>query len=47
MAKDYIHEVIKKALENDNWKITNDPYTLDSGGVSFDIDLAAGKWILF
>jgi hypothetical protein len=45
MAKDIIHYAIKDALLNDNWEVTNDPFTidLDEDNTFFDIDLAAQK----
>jgi hypothetical protein len=29
MAKDKIHELVKNALIKDDWKITDDPYTIE------------------
>jgi XisH protein len=46
MARDSIHIVVRKALEKDNWTITNDPFYLESGGVQVEIDLAAEKFIV-
>lgn len=46
MAKDIIHQTIRNALEKDDWTVTNDPYTLQSGDVSLDIDIAAEKFLL-
>jgi hypothetical protein len=40
-AKDLFHETVKKALENEGWLITHDPYHLDLGFVDFYIDLGA------
>ena len=31
MAKDIYHDLVKKALENEGWTITNDPYYLSVG----------------
>ncbi len=31
MAKDIYHGLVKKALENEGWKITHDPYYLSVG----------------
>lgn len=45
MAKDKIHIAVRKALEKDNWIITNDPFYVESGGVQIEIDLAAEKFI--
>ena len=46
MARDKIHNAVRKALEKDNWVITNDPLNIESGGVAIEIDLAAEKFIL-
>lgn len=46
MARDSIHIAVRKALEKDNWAITNDPFYLESGGVQVEIDLAAEKFII-
>ena len=40
MARDFFHEIVKKALIKDGWRITHDPFTLHSrkeGGLSTDI----------
>ena len=40
MARDFFHEIVKKALIKDGWTITHDPFTLHSrkeGGLSTDI----------
>ncbi|MEK7256757.1 MAG: element excision factor XisH family protein [Bacteroidota bacterium] len=49
MAKDFIHDLIKTALENAGWKITSDPLTieLEEDNTYFDIDLGAEKTTLF
>ncbi len=31
MAKDIYHDLVKKALENEGWTITHDPYYLSVG----------------
>jgi hypothetical protein len=41
MAKDRFHNIVKKALEKDGWKITADPYEINLDDVDFEIDLAA------
>jgi hypothetical protein len=41
MAKDRFHDVVRTALEKDNWKITADPYEISIEDVDFEIDLAA------
>jgi hypothetical protein len=40
-AKDKFHELVKTALENQGWTITDDPYHIDLGFVDFYIDLGA------
>lgn len=40
-AKDIYHENVKKALENEGWTVTHDPYTLAIGRRSGYIDLGA------
>lgn len=44
--RDLIHDTVKKALQNDGWKITHDPLIIPSGGTTFRIDLGAEKIIL-
>ena len=46
MARDSIHIAVRKALEKDDWIITNDPFYIESGGVQIEIDLAAEKFII-
>jgi hypothetical protein len=46
MARDKIHEVVKKAVENDGWEITDDPLILLFEDDSIAIDLAAEKIII-
>jgi XisH protein len=41
MAKDRFHYVVKKALEQEGWIVTDDPYPIQVGNVDFEIDLAA------
>ncbi len=45
MAKDTIHDNIRKALENDGWTITSDPFTiiLKEDDTYFDVDLSAER----
>ena len=43
MAKDIIHEAVKKALIKEGWKITADPFELSFAEVSLAVDLAAEK----
>lgn len=42
-AKDIYHNTIKKALEKDDWIITNDPLKLTWGKRDFFVDLGAKK----
>lgn len=46
MAKDIIHKAVRFALEKDRWIITDDPFTLQTGDISVDIDLAAEKFLV-
>lgn len=46
MAKDKIHQAVKKALEKDGWTIVNDPFYVESGGVEIEIDMEAEKFII-
>lgn len=46
MAKDIIHESVREALEKDGWTITHDPFTLETGEISIDMDLAAERLIV-
>ena len=45
MARDGIHYAVRRALEKENWTITNDPFYVESGGVSVEIDMEAEKFI--
>ncbi|MGB7086570.1 MAG: XisH family protein [Phormidesmis sp.] len=40
-AKDRFHAVVRRALEKEQWAITDDPLRLDVGGTKFEIDLGA------
>lgn len=42
-AKDIFHESVRKALEKEQWVITDDPLKFKFGDVNFQIDLAAQK----
>ncbi len=44
-AKDLFHEVVKHALQNDGWSITDEDYRLEFGGVEVYIDIAAERLI--
>ena len=40
-AKDRFHAVVRIALEQEQWQITDDPLRLEVGGTKFEIDLGA------
>ena len=44
-APDKFHDVVKHALIEDGWTITNDPLALDYGGVDYAVDFGAEKLI--
>jgi hypothetical protein len=44
-AKDTHHNVVRVALVNDGWKITDDPLTLDWGDRNLFVDLAAERLV--
>ena len=44
-AKDIFHDAVKKALEKEEWRITDDPLFIRSLEIGFYIDLAAEKLI--
>jgi len=46
MTKDLYHDVVKVALENEGWKVTDDPLTFRVGEIGFRIDLAAEKILI-
>jgi hypothetical protein len=46
MAKDIYHYCVKKALEKEGWRITNDPLDLSVGGIPLYADLGAEEDIL-
>ncbi|MFN8353951.1 MAG: element excision factor XisH family protein [Spirosomataceae bacterium] len=45
MAKDIFHELVKQALEAENWTITHDPLTIKLSKRNLFIDLGAEKII--
>ena len=45
MAKDFYHDQVKRALEKDGWKVTDDPYLIGSGKIKYQIDLGAERII--
>jgi hypothetical protein len=40
-AKDLFHEAVKRALEKEQWVITDDPLKIEIGGTKLEIDLGA------
>ncbi len=44
-APDKFHNVVKHALIKDGWTITDDPLSLDYGGVDYSVDFGAEKLI--
>ena len=45
MARDLFHYTVRLALEKDGWTITDDPLSLEYGGVGIQIDLGGEKLI--
>lgn len=48
MAKDLYHEMVRIALENEGWKVTDDPYYLKDKPlkINYEIDLAAERLLI-
>lgn len=44
-AKDKYHIEFREALEKDGWTITHDPYFLEAGITSYEVDIGAEKII--
>ncbi len=44
-AKDIFHEAVKKALQKEQWVITDDPLKFKFGNVNFQIDLGAERLV--
>jgi len=42
-ARDNFHDIVRKSLSREGWKITNDPYFMRYGDTEFYIDLGAEK----
>ncbi|MBT9585913.1 XisH family protein [bacterium] len=42
-ARDLYHQVVRRALQQDGWSITHDPYTLSVGGRNVFVDLGAER----
>lgn len=40
-VKDLYHEAVKRALQKEDWLITDDPFRVEVGGAKFEIDLGA------
>lgn len=40
-ARDRFHFAVKKALEKEQWLVTDDPFRMEVGGTRFEIDLGA------
>lgn len=45
MARDFYHDVVRKALEQEGWKITHDPFPLNIGNIGYEVDLGAERLI--
>lgn len=46
MAKDVFHQTVRTALEQEDWRITDDPLNLSVGEVDLLADLGAEKMIV-
>jgi XisH protein len=47
MAKDIYHNLVKEALENEGWKVTDDPYKLSLAGKrKVAADFGAEKYLI-
>lgn len=44
-AKDIFHEAVKKALQKEQWVITDDPLRFKFGNVNFRVDLGAERLV--
>jgi hypothetical protein len=45
MAKDFFHDHVRRALENDGWTITHDPFRVEYEGDEYEMDLGAERLI--
>jgi len=45
MAKDFFHDHVRRALENDGWVITHDPFRVEYEGDEYEMDLGAERLI--
>lgn len=44
--KDKYHDAVRAALENDGWRITNDPLTVPTPGMEMYIDIGAERTVI-
>ena len=44
-AKDVFHDNVKRALEKDEWLVTDEQFFIRSGGVEIYVDIGAEKII--
>jgi XisH protein len=45
VARDYFHPIVKAALIQEGWDVTDDPLEIKVGGVDMEIDLGAEQMI--
>jgi hypothetical protein len=45
-AQDSIHDAVVHALEKDGWTISDDPFTLEFGGLYLFVDLGAERTVV-
>lgn len=45
MAKDAYHDIVKRALERDGWRITHDPFVIEFKGLRVMADLGAERFL--
>ena len=45
MARDKVHDVVRQALVNDGWTITDDPYIIRIPQIPYQIDLGAERML--
>ncbi len=43
-AKDRYHDIVRRILEKEGWRITHDPYHIRVGRLDMFIDVGAEKW---
>lgn len=44
MAKDAYHDIVKRALEKDGWRVTHDPFVIEFKGLRVMADLGAERF---